>query len=363
MRAAVLHRTGEPLQLEDIEIAPPNSGEVSIRVVASGICHSDYSVAHGVLRSPLPVVLGHEAAGIIERVGPEVTGLVPGDHVVAVLTPSCGQCPLCIEGKPFLCMQMMHTMGNCTMLDGTTRLRLGGRSVHQLCGVASFAERAVIPAGAVIKVPADVPLDTVCLVGCGVTTGTGAVFNTAGVEAGTSVAVIGCGGVGLSIVQAARIAEAATIIAIDPVAEKRQLALELGATHTIDPSCEDVAKQVRAMTMMGVHYAFEAIGTLATIEQAWALVRPTGRVVVVGMPAVKDEVRLRVGGFFQQKSITGSAYGSAVPIRDVPRLIDLYRTGKLKLDAMITSRIPLEGVNDAFEAMARGEGARSVIVF
>lgn len=362
MKAAVLYRVGEPLRLEEVAIDPPGPGEVAIRVVASGICHSDLSVATGVLRSPLPVVLGHEAAGVIEAVGPGVDGLAAGDHVVAALTPSCGTCPMCAEEKPFLCFQMVATMGNGTMVDGTNRLRLRGEPVRQLCAVASFAERAVLPAGAAIKVPADVPLETVCVLGCGVATGTGAALNTARVRAGESVVVLGCGGVGLSIVQGARIGGAETIIAVDPVAEKRELALALGATHVVDPRAGDVARAVRAIVPLGVHHAFEAIGRVETIEQAWSLLRPAGEVVVVGMPALGDTVKLRVGGFFQQKQVTGSAYGSTVPRRDIPRLVDLYRRGELRLEPMITRRLRLEDVNDALAAMSRGEGARSVIV-
>jgi len=363
MKAAVLHEIGTPLRIEDLAVEPPKAGEVAIRVAASGICHSDYSVIHGVLRSPLPVVLGHEAAGIVEEVGPGVEGLRPGDHVIAALTPSCGECPMCREDKPYLCAQMVPTMGNCTMIDGTTRLKLGDRAVHQLCGVASFAERAVIPAGALVKVEKDVPLDVVCLIGCGVTTGAGAALNTARVEPGTSVAVIGCGGVGLSIIQGARIAGATTIIAIEPVAEKRDLAQSLGATHAVDPRSEDATKAVRKITGSGVHYAFEALGRLDTIAQAWSLLRPTGLAVVVGVASVGSEVKLRTSGFLQEKQIKGSAYGSAVPRRDIPRLVDLYRKGELKLEPMITRRIRLDDVNDALAAMGRGEGARSVIVF
>ena len=362
MRAAVLNQVGRPLEIEEIDIEAPKAGEVALRIVASGVCHSDYSVAHGVLHSPLPVVLGHEGAGVVEAVGEGVDTLEPGDHVIAALTPSCGSCPMCVEGKPFLCFQMGHTLGRSTLLDGTTRLRRGSERVHQLCGVASFAERAVIPAGAAIRVPREAPLEKVCLIGCGVTTGVGAVLNTARVEPGSSVAVIGCGGVGLSIVQGARIAAAATIIAIDPVAEKRELACHLGATHSLDPSAEDVAKAVRGITGFGVHYAFEALGRTETIEQAWSLLRPTGSAVVVGMPAAREELKLRVGGFFQQKGIMGSAYGSAVPRRDIPRYVELYQKGELELDALITRRISLEQVNEAFDDMERGRGARSVIL-
>jgi S-(hydroxymethyl)glutathione dehydrogenase/alcohol dehydrogenase len=362
MKAAVLRQQGEPMRIEDIRIDDPKEQELAIRVVASGVCHSDYSVTQGVLRSPLPVVLGHEAGGIVDQVGPGVEGIQPGDKVIAALTPSCGTCPMCKEGKPFLCFQTVATMGHSTMVDGSTRLHAGEETVYQLCGIASFAERAVIPSGAAIKIPDDVPLETACLVGCGVTTGVGAVLNTAQVEPETSVAVLGCGGVGLSIVQGARIAGAGTIIAIDLVGEKRELALELGATHVVDASTEDVAKAVRGITRMGAHYAFEAIGKTETIELMWSLLRPTGKGVVVGMPSLRDEVKLRVQGFFAQRQITGSVYGSAVPHRDIPKFLELYRKGKLDLDRMITRFIRLEEVNDAFQAMGRGEGARSVIV-
>jgi S-(hydroxymethyl)glutathione dehydrogenase / alcohol dehydrogenase len=362
-KAAVLRELDSPLGIEEIEIDSPKANEVAIRVVATGICHSDLSVVQGIIRAPLPIVLGHEGAGVVEAVGPGVEGLRPGDHVIAALTPSCGECTMCSEGRPSLCIQMVATLTNCTMVDGTTRLRRGTEAVHQLCAVASFAEHAVIPAGAAIRVPDDVPLDVVCLIGCGVTTGAGAALNTAAVRPGSSVAVIGCGGVGLSIIQGSRIAGATTIIAIDPVAEKRELARSLGATHAIDPKSEDVLRTVRKITKLGVHYAFEAIGRLETIEQAWSLVRPTGDVIVVGMPSVTDEIKLRVGGLFQEKRITGSAYGSAVPHRDVPRFVDLYRKGDLRLDPMITRRIRLDEVNDALDALRRGEGARSVITF
>jgi S-(hydroxymethyl)glutathione dehydrogenase/alcohol dehydrogenase len=362
-RAAVLDEIGKSLRVDELRIDPPKEREVAIRVVASGICHSDYSVAHGVLRSPFPIVLGHEAAGIVEAVGPGVVDLVPGDHVVASLTPACGECEFCLDGIPVLCVQMNATLVNGTMVDGTTRLHRGGEAVHQLCGIASFAERAVLAAGAAIKVPNDVPLETVCLVGCAVTTGVGAVLRSAEVKAGSSVAVIGCGGVGLSIVQGARIAGATTIVAIDSMEEKQTLATSLGATHAVDPGAEDPVKAVRKLTGGGVHYAFEAIGRTDTIEQAWAMLRPAGMAVVVGVPKSSEVVGLRASGFLQGKRMIGSIYGHAIPSRDIPHYVDLYRKGDLKLDPMITRRIRLEEVNDALAAMGRGEGARSVIVF
>jgi S-(hydroxymethyl)glutathione dehydrogenase / alcohol dehydrogenase len=363
VKAAVLREIGKPLTIEEIEVDPPKANEVAIKVVASGVCHSDYSVMHGIVPPNLPVVCGHEAAGIVEEVGPGVTHVKPGDAVIASLLPSCGKCPFCAEGKPYLCTGTMATMGQMTMPDGTTRFRQGKDPVHAFCAIGSFAERAVLPVAQAIKIDAGVPLETVCLIGCAVTTGVGAALNTARVEAGSSVAVIGCGGVGLSIIQGARVAGASTIIAIDPVAEKREIAKKLGATDAIDPRSEDVRKAVRKLTGAGVHYAFEALGRTETIEQAWGLLRQGGTAVVVGVPKASDEAKLRVGGFMAEKRIMGSVYGSALPERDIPRFVDLYRKGKLDLDGMITRRIALEQVNEAFEQMGRGEGARSVIVY
>ncbi len=361
MKAAVLRKAGEPLTIEDIELEGPKEGEVRVRMVASGICHSDYSMVHGVVPCPLPAILGHEGAGVVEEVGPGVDGLRVGDHIIAVLTPSCGACGMCGEGKPFLCRDMGKTMNEFTQLDGSVRTRAGGEDIYRMCAVGSFAEQAIIPQGAAIPIPKKYDLAKVCLIGCGVTTGMGAALNTAQVKPGSSVAIIGCGGVGLSILQGARIAGAETIIAIDPQAEKRDLAMSLGATHTIDPSSENPVRAVRSLTKGGVHYGFEALGLRETMEQAYGMVRPSGLAVVVGVAKFGEEVSLKAGTFLAEKKITGSAYGSAVPKRDVPRFLDYYERGELKLDDMITKEISLEQINDAFDEMGRGEGARSVI--
>jgi S-(hydroxymethyl)glutathione dehydrogenase / alcohol dehydrogenase len=315
------------------------------------------------VRTPLPVVLGHEAGGIVEEVGPGVSDLEVGDHVIVALTPACGRCEFCVEEKPFLCTQMFATLGNCTMPDGTTRLSRDGGAVHQLCAIGGFAERAVVPAGCAVRVDSDLALETICLIGCGVTTGVGAALNTAGIRPGTTVAVLGCGGVGLSVVQGARIAGAKTIVAVDPVAAKRELAMALGATHAVDPGVEDSTRAVRKIVPGGVHYAFEVIGRAETMAQAFAMARPSGMAIVVGVTSPGDSIPIRAGGFQQQKTLIGSAYGSAVPRRDFPRFLELYRKGDLQLEPMITARIALEDVNEALAAMAQGEGARSVITF
>ncbi len=363
MKAAVLRAMGEPLVIEELEILPPGAGEVLVRTVASGICHSDYSVLHGVLRSPLPVVLGHEGAGIVEAVGPGVTELRPGDHVVCSLSPSCGRCPMCAEGREYLCIESAKASNTSRLPGGQARLLKGKEEIGQLCALGSFAEKMVVPAGSAIRVRDDAPLESVCLIGCGVTTGTGAAVNTATLGPETSVAVIGCGGVGLSIIQGARIRRAPLIIAVDPVDEKRALALSLGATHAIDPFKEDLAGRVREITGKGVHVAFEALGTLRTIHDAYSILRPAGEAIIVGMPSLRESYELPVANLFAEKELRGSVYGSSRPKRDVPLFVDWYMAGELRLDEMITQRIRLEDVNRAFDEMSRGEGARSVIVF
>tara|TARA_R110000787_G_scaffold60478_4_gene137187 strand:- start:11644 stop:12747 length:1104 start_codon:yes stop_codon:yes gene_type:complete len=365
IKAAVLRGVGQPFEIEELELAPPKENEVLVKTIASGICHSDYSVAHGILRSPFPVVLGHEGAGIVEAVGPSVTNVKPGDKVIASLSPSCGTCSMCKESKEYMCSQMGKLLTDCTQLDGTTRHKTAsGEDVYALCGVGSFGEYMIMPAGSAIKVPDDTPLETTCLIGCGVTTGTGAALNTANVQPGESTAVIGCGGVGLSIIQGCRIAGSPIIIAIDPMEEKRQLALELGATHAINPFEEDAEARVKELTGgVGVHYAFEALGRVETMAQTWNMIRPTGRCIIVGVAALDQSVKISAAGLLAEYEIQGSCYGSSTPIKDIPHFVELYKSGELKLDQMITQRIGIAEINRAFEEMGRGEGARSVIMY
>ena len=365
-KAAIMFEAKQPLEIEELDLEGPKQGEVLIEYTASGICHSDYSILHGVMGGRAPMVLGHEGAGVVQEVGPGVKDLKQGDHVIAVLTPSCGECVMCKEDKPFMCSQMARLMGGCRMLDGTTRFSKNGKPVFHMAALGTFSQYSVVQAGSLVKVGHNAPLDTVCLVGCGVTTGVGAAVNTANVHSGSSVAVIGCGGVGLSIIQGARINGASQIIAVDPVPEKRELAMSLGATHTVDPFAEGgPIKQVKALTDsgLGVHYAFEALGRVDTTEQTWGMLRPAGRAIIVGMTNQSEKIKLSAAGLFGEKRIQGSGYGSSLPKRDIPRFVDWYLGGKLKLDEMITKRIKLEDVNLAFEEMGRGEGARSVIVF
>ncbi len=364
-KSAVMYEQNKPLVVEELDLEGPKAGEVLIKYTASGICHSDYSVVHGVIGGRAPMVLGHEGAGVIADVGPGVTSLKPGDHVIAVLTPSCGVCWMCKEGKHHMCSQMGKLMATGRMLNGETRFSKNGKPVYHMAGLGTFSEYSVIPEGSAIKVGDNAPLGTVCLIGCGVTTGVGAAVNTANVQKGSTVAVIGCGGVGLSIIQGARINGARMIIAVDPVPEKRALAMQVGATHGVDPFApEGPVKQVKALTNgLGVHYAFEALGRTDTIEQTWSMIRPAGRAIIVGVPDAKAKVKLSMTGIFGEKRIKGSGYGSASPKRDIPRFVDWYLNGELKLDEMITKRIRLEDINQAFDEMGRGEGARSVIMY
>jgi Zn-dependent alcohol dehydrogenase len=360
MRAAVLHEIGKPLTIEHLELDAPHSGEVRLRIVASGVCRSDFSVAAGVLRSPFPVVLGHEAAGIVLEVGPDVREVQAGDRVVVSLSPDCGECLFCKEGHPNLCVQMVPGMVGSTMLDGTTRVRWKSGSVYQLCGVASFAEEAIVRARSCIRVPDDVPLERACLVGCGVITGAGAALNTPEVRTGAGVAVIGCGGVGLSAIQGATLAGANPIIAVEIDPEKRALAVQLGATHAVDPA-EDPVREIRKLTGLGVHVAIECAGRTESIESAWDLLRPTGLLLVVGMPAARERVPIRVGGFFHKKRIAGCVYGNAHPRRDIPLLFEYVRRGAFRLDPLVTHELPLERAQEALDDLRDGYGVRHVI--
>ncbi|MCP4037569.1 MAG: Zn-dependent alcohol dehydrogenase [bacterium] len=362
MRGAILRGRGEKLEIVDLELAAPRQGEARIEVAASGICRSDLSCMNGTLKSPMPVVLGHEAAGIVRELGPGVEHLVPGDRVVVALTPACGECLFCKEGAPNRCLQMVPGMIGSTMLDGSTRLSHRGETVYQLCGVASFAEQAVVNARACVKVGDSVALEQACLLGCGVLTGAGAAFNTPEVRAGAGVAVIGCGGVGLAAIQAARIEGAGPIVAIDIEPEKLELAKALGATHVVDGR-GDVRKAVREVTGLGVHVCIEAIGHVETIETAWEILRPGGLALVIGMPRSSDRIPLRAGGLFLERRMAGCVYGGADPHRDIPRVLEHVARGEFQLDRLVSEEIPLERVQEALDALEAGHGARHVIVY
>lgn len=363
-KAAILHATGQPLRVETVEAEPRAADDVVVRIGATSLCHTDLEVIEGQLPYPLPIVLGHEAAGTIEAVGPAVRGLVPGDRVVLSWNPHCGHCFYCTNDQPILCETYVALGPKAVPFDGTPRLALGGRPIHHMFYLASFAEYAIIPAQSAIKVPPDIPLDRACLIGCGVMTGAGAALKVARPAPGATVAVIGCGGVGLSAVQGARIAGAGAIIAIDPMPAKRELAGTLGATHAIDPRAEPAAAAVKRLTSgRGADVVIEAAGNEAAFQLSIDAVRPGGQVVWLGKVNVDREVAFRWGALMGEKRIVRSSYGGARPAIDFPALARLYLDGRLQLDPYISRRIALEQVNDGFAALKRGEVIRTVVTF
>jgi S-(hydroxymethyl)glutathione dehydrogenase/alcohol dehydrogenase len=359
MKAAIFHGPQQPLTIEDIDIDKPNAREVVVRTVASGVCHSDLHFVDGLYPHPAPAVLGHEAAGVVEAVGDLVTYVKPGDHVIACLSVFCGHCDQCLTGHPNLCAnpETKRAPGD------TPRLSQKGDIVHQFINVSSYAEKMLLHENAVVKIRDDMPLDRAALIGCGVTTGVGAVLNTARIEPGSTVAVFGAGGVGLAAIQGAVIAGARMIIAVDVVESKLATARELGATHIVDASSRNPVQAIRDMTDGGVDYAFEAIGLKVAAEQAFDCIRRGGTATVIGMIPVGQKVELDGVQFLSEKKIQGSTMGSNRFRVDMPKYIDFYLQGRLKLDEMITRRGRLEDVNEAFRAMKAGEVARTVLMF
>jgi Zn-dependent alcohol dehydrogenase len=365
MRAAVLEATGAPLVVrDDVEVEEPRAGEVAVRVHHCGVCHSDVSVADGSFPAMVPVVLGHEASGVVEALGPGVDGLAVGDHVVLTPCPPCGSCYWCVRGEWSLCVNSDSMITN-THPDGGTRLARGGEVVHRGMGVAAFAEVVVIQATGAVRIPEDVPLDVACVVGCAVQTGVGAVLNTARVRAGETVLVMGAGGIGLSVVQGARLAGASRIIVSDPVAARRDAALALGATEAIDPTASDAVAAAHDLTEagVGVDWAFDAVGRSAVVAAGIDATRKGGTVVMVGVPPLDDPFTYPLPAVLAvaEKKIVGSLLGSCNSLRDIPRIIDLARAGRLDLEALITARRPLDEINEAFDDVRTATGIRTVL--
>jgi S-(hydroxymethyl)glutathione dehydrogenase/alcohol dehydrogenase len=359
MRAAVLHEVGRPLEILDLDLAPLADHQVRVRVVASGVCHSDLSVMNGSMPQPTPCVPGHEGAGIVEAIGAAVTRVRPGDHVVLSWLPPCRKCFYCLGGQPYLCEE-----GIAAMYAGPYAT-VGNVGIWRGLGTATFAELAQVPERSVVRIDASIPLEIAALVGCAVTTGVGAVFHTARVEPGTTVAVVGCGGVGLSAIQGARLAGASRIIAADLRANRLALASQMGATDVVDASAGDPVAAVRGLTGgRGVDHAFEVVGRSDTIRLSFAMTRRGGTTTLVGAGRLDDEVRFNAMELFADaKRVLGCLYGSSDPDRDFPLLLEHHRAGRLELDRLVTRRISLDEVNDAFAAMEAGEGARTVIAF
>ncbi|HZR10282.1 MAG TPA: Zn-dependent alcohol dehydrogenase [Myxococcales bacterium] len=365
MKAAICHEFDKPVRVEEVTLDGPRRNEVRVRIAACGVCHSDLSVIRGILRSKLPCVLGHEGAGIVEDVGEGVTHVAPGDKVVLAWVMSCSTCFYCRIGKPQLCELGERINKTNRMPDGSTRVHQGKDDLWVFSAVGALAEEVVVPASAAVKLPADAPLEKCALLGCAVLTGVGAVFNTAQVTPGSSVVVFGAGGVGLNAIQGAAIAGAERIIAVDAQPAKLELARRFGATDVIDATKTDAVEAVRALTEgRGADYGFEAIGRTKTVEQAWASVRKAGTCVAIGIGSMKESVSINALMLpMLEKRLLGCWYGSANVHVEVPRLLALYRRGKLKLDELVTRTYPLSAVNEAFADMSSGANARGVVTF
>ncbi len=359
MKAAVLRTVGKPLEIEDIEIGTPGPREVLLRTAASGVCHSDLHFAEGAYPTGVPVVLGHEAAAVVEAIGGEVEHVAVGDHVITCLSVFCGRCDHCLSGAPYRC----GGRATARKADQPPRLAKQGERIHQFAHLSSFAERMLVHENALVKIRPDMPLDRAAVIGCAVMTGVGAVLHTAGVEPGSDVAVIGCGGVGLSAINGAALAGARSIIAIDRIPAKLELARKFGATHVVNASQGDVVKQVRDLTRGGVHYSFEAIGLKQTTEQAWSMLRAGGTATVIGMIRPGIKVEIEGSELLLERKLQGSNMGSNRFRVDMPRLVDFYLSGRLRLDELISDRIELDAVNGALENLKHGEVARQVVVF
>jgi NDMA-dependent alcohol dehydrogenase len=364
MKAAVLYKPNTPLEVVDVKQDDPKAGEARVRVKAAGVCHSDWHIINGDWTLPLPMVLGHEAAGIVEDVGAGVTTVKPGDHVIFSFRPQCGHCLYCSLGRSVLCDGHNDTP-RFVMFDGTTRLSRNGEGLNQLARIGTFSEKVVCPAEQLVPIRTDMPWPQAALMGCCVPTGVGAVTRCAEVEAGASVLVIGCGGVGLNVVQGARLAGAATIVACDLLDSKLAYARDFGATHTVNGSKEKVVDYVRGLTGgRGVDYAFDAIGGEATTLQIVDAIRPGGTAVIVGMAAMN--VRAPITPYMmalQEKVLKGTMYGSVRPDQDFPRLVDLYMQRRLRIDELVSRTYRIEEINEGFAALRTGQVARGVVTF
>jgi len=354
----------EPVQVSEVDLDPPGPGEVSVAIAAAGVCHSDLHVRRGDWAVPAPLVMGHEGAGVVMETGAGVSELAEGDHVVLSWIAPCGQCRYCLAGRPARCKVAATVVApGGVLMDGTSRLSLRGTRIAHYLGVSSFAERAVVPASGAIKIRDDAPLDLVALVGCAVATGVGAVQNTAAVERGATVAVIGCGGVGLSVVQGARLAGASRIVAIDVRPEKAALAGRLGATDQVDASADDPVTAVRDLVPDGVDYAFDAIGLTSTTAQALAMLGLGGAAVLVGLPPDGATVSFEPLALAEaDQRILGSNYGSVRPAVDIPALVDRFMDGDLALRELVSARLPLESASAALDDLESGRVLRTLLI-
>jgi len=373
IQAAVLKQSGttrpyadsRPLSVEDLELSAPGPGEVLVRMAAAGLCHSDLSVIDGSRPRRLPMVLGHEASGVVDEIGPGVTEVVPGDHVVFSFVPSCGRCASCLSGRPALCEAGARANAAGTLLTGSQRLaRADGGPLNHHLGVSAFATHAIVAEGSVVKVDAAVPLERVALFGCAVLTGVGAVVNTAAAQAGSSAVIFGLGGVGLSAVMGARLAGCHPIVAVDVMAPKLDLALELGATDAVRADDPGALETIRLLTAGGGQTVIEAAGKASVLRQAYAATRRGGVTVATGLPDPAQQLSIQVVGLVvEERTLKGSYMGSAVPRRDVPRYIALAESGRLPVDRLVSGTLALEDINAGFDALAAGAVVRQIVRF
>jgi S-(hydroxymethyl)glutathione dehydrogenase/alcohol dehydrogenase len=361
-KAAVHYEGTQALEIEQLEVLPPREGEVTLRYVASGVCHSDLHHIQGRVAHPTPVVYGHEGAGIVEQVGAGVTSVSPGDHVLTSYIQSCGRCYYCTIGRGNLCD--LRDKPRHLLLDGTSRFKKGDSDIYQYLRLGTYAERATVPEVAVIPIRKDVPLEVCCLISCGVTAGAGAVINRAKVTPGSDVAVFGCGGVGLNAIQAAALMGAARIIAVDVFDQKLEWSKEFGATHLVNASKEDPVERIQAICPRGgADYAIEAIGHEKTMEQTFASIHRGGTAVLIGVPADGARISFEPTMFLQERILTGASFGGSRQRVDLPMFVDLFMEGKYKLRELVSREIELEDLNDAYAALERGEVRRSVVVY
>lgn len=369
-RAAVLAAAGlprpyaasQPLQIVELELDPPDAHEVLVRMHAAGICHSDLSVVNGDRPRPLPMAIGHEGAGEVLEVGAGVVDLAPGDHVVAAFVPCCGVCEPCATGRPALCEPGLAANTAGTLLRGGRRLHRGGSEIHHHLGVSAFAQYATMARESLVRVDASLPYDLAAVFGCAVMTGVGAVTNTVQPTPGAAIAVIGLGGVGLAALLGARLHEPSMLIACDPLAAKRELALRLGATHVVDATDAGAAEQVRELTRGGVHYAFEMAGSVKAMDLAYRITRRGGTTVTAGLSHPRELFQVpHVGIVAEERTIKGSYLGSCDPARDIPRFIELYRSGRLPVDRLLDGQLALEDINTGFDRLASGEAIRQIV--
>jgi S-(hydroxymethyl)glutathione dehydrogenase/alcohol dehydrogenase len=363
MKAAVLYETNTPIRVEEVTLDEPQDHEVLVKLTAAATCHSDLHYMKGDIPVPTPVVMGHEGAGIIEKVGPGVTTLQPGDHVVLMVAFSCGKCYFCVTGRPTRCVENLPIQIMGTLPGGGIRLHKGDQELHHLFGLACFAEYAVVHERSAVRVRKYAPLDVVCLLGCGTSTGIGAVLNTAGVKAGESIVIYGCGGVGLSAVMAAKLAEAGMIIAVDTLEPKLELATDLGADYVVNASQENPQQKAIELTGIGADYAVPCVGDADAIMQAFGSIHSGGKCVVVGMPPISVTLNIAPFELLLGKVLTGTIQGDVRASVDVPRYVDLYMDGKLPIDKLITKNCDLDEINEAYGALERGEVVRTVIKF